>query len=470
MFLRTILATMVLSLPAWAEPVAAPDCTVDVAVAKNLTLEVVYRCRSTAALSFAPDDQEVAAQVRGNAGAQIQPVNGIVEMRYRYDLAEYARIANSTRAGIKRGDAVLAPIPGWLLEPRGFDHLPVIDIRAQLPEGFSFATGLPKAGDAWRLAGTRVGFAGYSAIGKFTLEEIAVPAPGALRSGAAKQDGVLRLAILDGFAAGSVPDLVDWVRRTAQAEANYWQGFTAKQMLVGLVPMQRPGVGYGRTVSGGGATVMVEVGAAVEPRRLFNDWVLVHELIHTGMPFVRGRGTWLMEGAATYIEPIIRARAGWKTEEEVWKEWADNMPRGVAAFASGLSNSSGQQNYWAGATFMLMADIGMRRATDGARGLEDCLGGALWNGMDATETVQVADYCAACDRASGTTVMSDLADRYFRNGQALDLNALWKDLGVAVVGGRIALDDAAPLAKWRKMIVLGPPGRPTPHVKLPWES
>src|SRR5205823_1596987 len=162
---------------------------------------------------------------------------------------------------------------------------------------------------------------------------------------------------------GSTLDLVDWVRRTAQAEANYWQGFTAKQMLVGLVPMQRPGVGYGRTVSGGGATVMVEVGATVEPRRLFNDWVLVHELIHTGI----------------------------------------------------------------------------RRATDGAKGLEDCLAGALWNGLDAPQTVQVVDYAAACDRAVGGKVMSELVDRYYRGAQAVDLAALWKELGVALVGGRIAL-------------------------------
>ncbi len=330
MFLRAFLATIVLALPAWAQPIAVPDCTVDVTVGKDLKLDVVYRCRSTTALTFAPDDQEIAAHVSGNSG-KVEPVNGIVEARYRYDLADYARAVNSTREGVKRGEAVLAPIPAWLLEPRGFERLPVIDIRVQLPEGFSFATGLPKVGGAWRLAGTRVGFAGYSAIGRFTLEEIAVPAPGSLRPGATREDGVLRLAILDGFSKGSTPDLVDWVRRTAQAESNYWQGFTAKQMLVGLVPVARPGVGYGRTVSGGGATVMVEVGAQVDQRHLFDAWVLVHELIHTGMPFVRGRGTWLMEGAATYIEPIIRARAGWKTEEEVWKEWVDNMPRGVAA-------------------------------------------------------------------------------------------------------------------------------------------
>jgi len=154
---------------------------------------------------------------------------------------------------------------------------------------------------------------------------------------------VLRLAVLDGVGDSARADLTDWVRRTAAAQANWWRGFTAPHMLVGLVPSatRRP-VGYGRTVPGGGPTVMVEVAREVDKRRLFDDWVLTHELVHTGMPFIRGRATWFMEGAATYIEPIVRARAGWKTEEEVWREWIDNMPRGVAAFASGQVRSSSQ--------------------------------------------------------------------------------------------------------------------------------
>ncbi len=84
--------------------------------------------------------------------------------------------------------------------------------------------------------------------------------------------------------------------------------------------------------------------------------------------------------------------------------------------------------------------------------------------------MQVVDYAAACDRAVGGKTMSDLVDRYYRSAQPVDLAALWKELGVALVGGRIVLDDSAPQAKWRKMIVMGPPSRPTPHVKLPWES
>src|SRR5439155_9756386 len=156
--------------------------------------------------------------------------------------------------------------------------------------------------------------------------------------------------------------------------------------------------------------------------------------------------------------------------EEVWKEWVDNMPRGVAAFAAGLPNSSGQQNYWAGATFMLMADVAIRRASDGAKGLEDCLSGALLGGLDAPQTVQVVDYAAACDRAVGSKSMGELVDRYYRGAEAVDLAAVWKELGVGLVGGRIVLDDSAPSARWRKMIVMGSPGRPPRTVKLPWES
>ncbi|MBS0548682.1 MAG: hypothetical protein JSR24_13090, partial [Proteobacteria bacterium] len=85
----------------------------------------------------------------------------------------------------------------------------------------------------------------------------------------------------------------------------------------------------------------------------------------------------------------------------------------------------------------------------------DCLIGALRGGMDAPKTVRLADYVAACDRATGTTVVSGLVERYHQKGEAVDLAAFWRELGVAEVAGRIVLDDNAPQAKWRKMIVPG---------------
>jgi predicted metalloprotease with PDZ domain len=194
---------------------------------------------------------------------------------------------------------------------------------------------------------------------------------------------------------------------------------------------------------------------------------LVHELIHTGMPYISSRATWFMEGAATYVEPIIRARAGWKTEEEVWREWIDQMPQGASAFDTGLSRASGRQNYWSGAIFMLLADLGLRRATSGAMGLEDCLKRALAGGLIGPMRVDLADYAAVCDRVTGTNVVSALIEKHFDRPAPVDLAALWKEIGVGLEDGKIVFDDAAPLAQWRKMIVMGPPGRPPSPVPRP---
>ncbi len=468
MFRRAFIAALLAATPSLAQPAAVPDCTVDGRLSEDggLTVDVTYRCRATQPLSFQAGEDRASPYVQG---LRVEQRDGLAEAHYRFDLSGFARAVDSTSLAVLRGNGVLATLGAWLIEPRGYDRAPIIDIRMATGPGLVFAAGLPKVGDAWRLSNTTVRFAGYTALGRLTYRDFAVPAPGSLRPGQPMAFGVLRVAILDGSSEAVRADLLDWVERTAAAESNYWQGFTAKQALVSLVPTAtRRGVGFGRAVSGGGATVMVEVGTDVDRRRLFNDWVLIHELIHTGMPYIRGRGTWFMEGAATYVEPIIRARAGWKTEEEVWREWVDNMPQGVQAFSIGMANASGRQNYWGGATFMLLADVGLRRATNGAKGLEDCLGGVLWSGIDGAQRIGIDAYAEACDRVTGTAVMSGLVDRHFNKAEPVDLAMLWKDLGISVVGDRIVLNDSAPSAQWRKLIVSGI--HPLKRVKLPWES
>ena len=92
-----------------------------------------------------------------------------------------------------------------------------------------------------------------------------MPAVGSLRPGQPKKDAVLRLALLEGFAESDAARRSSTgCKRTAEAEANYWHGFTAPEMLVGLVPMPRSGVGFGRTQPGGGVTIMVEVGETID--------------------------------------------------------------------------------------------------------------------------------------------------------------------------------------------------------------
>jgi hypothetical protein len=465
MLLRSVIAALLL-IP-FGAPAFAERCSADVTVSEQdgIKLEVRYQCRSAHALTFTADGDRMARRVgdfrAGNGESPtpsnnvwtVEPVRGVVEVHYRFDLTAYARSVDSTSSAVQRGDSVLVLLSGWLLEPRGFGVNPTIDIRVRTAPGLRFAAGLGRTGDVWRLARTNVRFAGFTAFGRFHHEEIAVPAPGALRAAARHEPGTVDLAILDGFAEADRPVLVEWVKRTVEAEANYWEGATTRHMMVALVPNAgRSGVGFGRSVPGGGASVMIEVGTRVERARLYNDWVLVHELIHTGMPYIRGRAQWFMEGAATYVEPIIRARAGWKTEQEVWDEWIGNMPQGTLAFSIGLQNSSGRQTYWAGAIFMLLADLELRRVTQGAEGLEDCLKGALWSGLDPASRVSLDEYVAACDKSTGTKVMAGLVAKHFTKGEKIDLVKLWSDLGVAKGG---AMNDDAPLAKWRKMIVYG---------------
>src|SRR5439155_9533496 len=84
----------------------------------------------------------------------------------------------------------------------------------------------------------------------------------------------------------------------------------------------------------------------------------------------RDTGAWLNEGLATYIEPIVRARAGWRSVASVWQEWLQNMPRGLDAMGkTGLAHAGRGGIYWGGALFMLQADIAIRQASGNRLGL-----------------------------------------------------------------------------------------------------
>jgi len=68
MLLRTLLAVLLLgTVPAFAQPVPVPDCTVDVSLHEALTLDVAYHCRSSQPLSIvsANATATIAAPIHG---------------------------------------------------------------------------------------------------------------------------------------------------------------------------------------------------------------------------------------------------------------------------------------------------------------------------------------------------------------------------------------------------------------------
>ncbi len=456
---------------------AANSCKVDVTPLRlpRMVLDVSVSCSVPEELTLRSSGGRMAGFVsamRDGAGQRVTPVArdwttpaqaGMASLSYRFELDRFLDDTDRVTAGLRRGDTRLALLDTWLLQPMSAGlALPLAISVRQTPET-GFATGLQFGDGAWRLADVPVRFAGYTVFGGFRRESIAVPPPGSLGPGAAlgsapTAPAQIDMVVVDGALEIGLPQLADWVRQSATAVAGFFDGYSAADSLLVVMPAPGGGVPFGRVVPGGGVSMVVLVGQSASARGLYNEWVLIHEMIHTAMPFVYDRATWLMEGAATYLEPIIRHRAGWKSEADVWREWIDNMDRGLAGLTeTGLRH--GGSPYWGGALFMLLADIEIRRATGLRLGLEDCLRATLAGGGNAVERWSVKEMLDACDRLTGKPLLRQLARRHVDAGSPLDLPGLWRDLGVELRDGMIVYRDGAPLAAIRDMIVKGPPAR-----------
>jgi len=210
---------------------------------------------------------------------------------------------------------------------------------------------------------------------------------------------VIHLAILDGLTEANRADISEWVRRTALAEANYWDGFTAKQMLLAMVPApNRRGIGFGRTVSGGGATVMVEVGTDLRFTAPVQRLGIGARTYPYGMPYISGRATWFMKRGhlcrADHPRPADgRPRRG-----------VARVDRSDAARRLGLRHRSvqgvGSAELLERCDFHAARDLGLRRATSGAMGWRIVSSARLAGGLIGPMRVDLADYCGGLRTAS----------------------------------------------------------------------
>ena len=111
------------------------------------------------------------------------------------------------------------------------------------------------------------------------------------------------------------------------------------------------------------------------------------------------------------------------------------------------------RTYWGGALYCLLADVGIRKATDNRNGLREALRAINAAGGNITAEWPLPRALEIGDRATGVTVLSDLYREMGSSPFPVDLAALWKQLGVQRNGDRIAFDDRAPLAAIRTSMV-----------------
>jgi len=249
-------------------------------------------------------------------------------------------------------------------------------------------------------------------------------------------------------------DLLNWVKASATTVANYYGHFPVPHLMVRMRESSGSGIRHGVTYPKDGGLIFISVGTEADIAATKDDWVLVHEMIHLAFPSMEEEHHWIEEGISTYVEPVARARTGGMSVTEVWRTFVRDMPKGEPQSGDqGLDKTpTWGRTYWGGAIFCLLADVRIRERTRNQKGLEDALRGINRGGGNITEDWDIGKALALGDKATGTTVLRDLYNEMRDKPAPVDLDQLWKKLGIAMKDGAVTFDDKAPEANIRKAI------------------
>ena len=259
----------------------------------------------------------------------------------------------------------------------------------------------------------------------------------------------------DGFDPATLRDALSWVQRGADVVALYLGRLPLAQFEILVQAVDGAGVKGGTAFPESAPYLRLRLGRQTRQAQLADDWILVHEMLHLAVPQLARPHRWLHEGIATYAEGAARVLAGINPAANWWGELVKGLPQGQPqAGDRGLDHTpTWGRTYWGGALFCLLADVQMRRAGDPRRGLREALQGLLAAGGSYAVAWPVERVLATADAAVGTHALGDLYGDMKDRPHAVDLAALWRELGVrAGAAGAPTLDDDAPLAAVRRAI------------------
>jgi hypothetical protein len=375
----------------------------------------------------------------GESGYQVPSCAAGCRLRYRVLLGEAARSLTNFDHAAEGNGALLSPPSAWLLRPREVRAPFLLRVTTTPGEGFVSGLGLDPTG-LFRGDVGALDDGPYSAFGPFAVDRR--PVGGAL----------VDVAFLHGWPAPTISTFID---RALAAVAAYYERFPIDHAALVVSLTSGSGVDGGRTMGDGGATVVITVGTSTPPEKLASDWMLVHELVHVSFPDIEA--AWAGEGLATYVEPIIRVRSGLCSTDDLWRSLVEGLPQGQPGGGDGgldVTDTWGRR-YWGGALFWFVADVEIRKRTGNARSLDDALLAVNRAGGNVSQHWTLDRVLSFADLAVGADVLVPLRKQMGHSPVTVDLAAMWKGLGVSVVGGKMVYDDAAPLAAVRRGIVAG---------------
>ena len=275
--------------------------------------------------------------------------------------------------------------------------------------------------------------------------------------------GDIDVVFADGASGLDQARVLHWIRASATAVTTYFGRFPVKHVGILVIAFDGDKIRAGTTYGFDGSAIRIPVGRSAGDAAFRDDWILVHEMTHLALPVVPRRSEWLLEGNATYVEPIARAQAGQLDAVAVWRWTIEDMPKGLPkAGDQGLDNTpTWGRTYWGGAMFWLLADVRIQQQTQGRLGAQDALRAInRQSGGNGTHW-SVDQVIAAGDQATSTQVLATLYSEMKATPMDVDLKDLFARLGISESDGKVVFDDHAPLAAIRRRIT-APPASPAP--------
>lgn len=370
------------------------------------------------------------------------PVGGIRCLAYTVDLEGAARHHRYNR-GLAPGNIVVSPSL-WLWQPP-LNHDDEIRIGFELPDGIQAAVPwLPLDGAAhrYRFASSPQSASAPAVFGDFHYREVEVP-------GATLRVSLLRSEDPAGDRLG-ITAIEEWLRATATDVTLAYGRFPNPSPQVVVIPAvdsRRSAVPYGRVIRDGGESIELFVDLTHPLDALFGDWTATHEFSHLMLPYLEREHRWVSEGFAQYYQNVLLARSGAYDPAKAWRELYEGFERGRlsrpelspnAAAERGLS-SARMKIYWSGAALALMADVELRRRSDGQETLDHVLGRLQACCLPSSRVWTGPELFATLDSLASHPVFMPLYRRYADTAGFPDPRPLLERLGIAAAGGEVSL-------------------------------
>jgi hypothetical protein len=329
--------------------------------------------RDTSAADFLLDARECQGntRLRTNDRHLRLPNNGISCLTYVVDLARAASADPRNRVLAKK-NIVASPVV-WLWRPdlKDGDQLLVnFELVGNVQVAVPWAA-VPGEDNSYRISASPENAAAPAAFGELSHTTIQIV------------DVDISVTLLQPKKEIPPDAIFDWVHSTATNLALVYGRFPSPGAHVVVFPVGpstragRSGL-FGRVMRDGGETIEFRINENKAIKDYYGHWTATHEFSHLLLPYMFTRHRWISEGFAQYHQNVLLARAGTYTDAVAWQNLYNGFERGRKSSPALSPNeaaldrgrASNMKVYWSGAALALMADVELRRRSNGNESLD----------------------------------------------------------------------------------------------------